>query len=139
MENKKQRLHISLYSFGFHKSGIPADPYGHGGGFVFDCRFLYNPGRELRFQDKTGLDAKVIQRLEESPQMSLFLKSSCNLIVAAAENYIDRGFEHLMVSFGCTGGQHRSVFCAERIAACLRKHGYYVTVHHRELDAFLQK
>jgi RNase adaptor protein for sRNA GlmZ degradation len=134
---QKDNLHISIYSFGYHKSGIPQDPNGHGGGFVFDCRFLKNPGRELYFQDKTGLDDEVIDYLQKVPGIEPFLNSTCDIIIAAAKHYQQQHYKHLMVSFGCTGGQHRSVYCAEYIATCLRRKGFSISLTHVDLDKSL--
>lgn len=127
-------LHIDMYSFGYHRSGIPVDASGNGGGFVFDCRILPNPGREQRYAGLSGLDAAVGDFLAGRPETAEFLAHARGLIEAAARNYTARGFTHLMVSFGCTGGQHRSVYIAERIASALRTHGYEVTVTHTERE-----
>ena len=135
MEEKK--LTISLYSFGFHVSGIPRDPSGHGGGFVFDCRGLPNPGRDPRFLRLTGEDAAVQRYLDEFPEVGEFIENAAALIEITASNYSARKFERLMVSFGCTGGQHRSVFCALRTAERLRESGYYVHLIHIDKPDFV--
>ncbi|MDX9758471.1 MAG: RNase adapter RapZ [Bacteroidota bacterium] len=127
-------LHIDLYSFGYHRSGIPADPSGNRGGFVFDCRILPNPGREQRYAGLSGLDAAVGDFLAGRPETTEFLTHVLALIEAAARNYTARGFTHLMVNFGCTGGQHRSVYIAECVAATLRPRGYHVTLTHTERE-----
>lgn len=127
-------LHIDLYSFGFHRSGIPADPTGNGGGFVFDCRVLPNPGREQRYAAKSGLDPEVQEFLADRAETADFLTHAVALVESAARLYTARGFTHLQVSFGCTGGQHRSVYCAERAATELRERGYHVTVTHTERE-----
>jgi len=128
------KLTITIYSFSYHKSGIPVDSSGHNGGFVFDCRFLPNPGRQLRYQTLTGLDAQVISYLEKHKSVLDFLTHVSEIIKTAANNYIERGFEHLMVSFGCTGGQHRSVYCAEKLAESLRSLDANINIQHLQLD-----
>ncbi|MDZ7261739.1 MAG: phosphotransferase enzyme family protein, partial [candidate division KSB1 bacterium] len=125
LENK---LVVKIYSFGFHLSGIPEDTSGPKGGFVFDCRFLPNPGREERFAHLTGRDKEVIDYLEQHEVVQIFLKNVFEIIDLAVRNYQERGFTDLMVSFGCTGGQHRSVYCAERLYRHLRSKGVAATV-----------
>jgi len=107
-----RNLTITITSFSY-KNGIPPDTTGHRGGFVFDCRALPNPGREDRFKELTGLDQPVIAFLEKEEAVARFLRNATALVEQSLQNYLDRGFQHLQVSFGCTGGQHRSVFCAE--------------------------
>ncbi|MBR4135052.1 MAG: phosphotransferase [Bacteroidales bacterium] len=115
-----QVLTVVVQSFSF-KKGVPQDPSGNGGGFVFDCRALPNPGREKQFAHNTGRDECVIQYLEKYQTVADF-KHHVNAIVdAAVDNYLERRFNHLMVSFGCTGGQHRSVYFAEQLAQHLQK------------------
>jgi len=108
-------LTVKIYSFGYFKSGIPDDDSGNGGGFVFDCRFIYNPGKLIEFQDLTGNDEPVKKTLDSKPEMQTFLSDVKNIISAAIRNYVGRDFTSLMVSFGCTGGHHRSVYSAERM------------------------
>jgi RNase adaptor protein for sRNA GlmZ degradation len=127
------RLTITIYSFGYKKSGIPQDETGNGGGYVFDCRCLPNPGREERFKDKTGLDHEVTNYLDNCHGIDDFLHAAFSLIDRHAKNYSDRGFTDLMVAFGCTGGQHRSVYCAEKIATRLERAGYMIKVVHTDL------
>jgi RNase adaptor protein for sRNA GlmZ degradation len=127
------KLTITIYSFGYKKSGIPPDKAGNGGGYVFDCRCLPNPGREERFKDKIGLDEEVIDYLDDIPGIDDFLHAAFSLIDKHAKNYTDRGFTDLMVAFGCTGGQHRSVYCAEKIATRLENAGYKTKVVHTDL------
>jgi len=136
MNPSEPSLVISIYSFGFHVSGIPRDPTGHGGGFVFDCRGLPNPGREQQFQKLTGIDPQIQSYLRQYPEVDRFLKNSFELIRDSALNYQERGFNHLMVSFGCTGGQHRSVYCAHIMADYLRKEGFNVRVIHVDKPDF---
>src|SRR5215472_4368034 len=127
-------LVVRIYSFSFHQS-LPKDDTGNGGGFVFDGRGLPNPGREERFKPLTGRDAPVIDYLKQQESVHQFLASVFTLIDATVENYQQRGFKNLMVSFGCTGGQHRSVFLAEQLARHLRgRSGVEVVVRHVELE-----
>jgi aminoglycoside/choline kinase family phosphotransferase len=127
-------LVVSIFSFSFHR-GLPKDESGNGGGFVFDGRSLPNPGREERFKPLTGKDAPVIEYLNQQESVHQFLASAMSLIDASVSNYQQRGFKHLMVSFGCTGGQHRSVYLAEQVAKRLRgRAGVEVVVTHRELE-----
>jgi aminoglycoside/choline kinase family phosphotransferase len=128
-------LNLRIFSFSFHK-GLPKDESGNGGGFVFDGRSLPNPGREERFRQLTGKDAAVIEYLNQQEDVHQFLASALSLIDASLNNYQERGFKNLMVSFGCTGGQHRSVFLAEQVAKRLRaRKGVKVTVRHLGLEA----
>ena len=108
-------LKVSIFSFGYLYKGIPVDESGNGGGFVFDCRFIENPGRNEEFKNLTGLDDKVAEFLNNQKPMQDFLSNVYDIIDAAVENYTHRGFTNLMVSFGCTGGQHRSVYFAEKM------------------------
>jgi aminoglycoside/choline kinase family phosphotransferase len=127
-------LVVRIVSFSFHR-GLPKDESGNGGGFVFDGRSLPNPGREDRFKSLTGKDAAVIEYLNQQEGVHQYLASVMSLIDASVSNYQQRGFKHLMVSFGCTGGQHRSVYLAEQIAKHLRgRTGLEVVVTHRELE-----
>lgn len=127
-------LTVSVFSFSFHK-GWPKDESGNGGGFVFDGRSLPNPGREERFKALTGRDAEVVEYLNAHESVHQFLAHAWSLVEASVAEYERRGFKSLMVSFGCTGGQHRSVYLAEQIAARLRAlKGIEVVVHHRELE-----
>ena len=127
-------LVVRIVSFSFHR-GLPKDDSGNGGGFVFDGRSLPNPGREERFKALTGRDAPVIDYLNQQESAHQFLASVMSLVDASVNNYQQRGFKHLMVSFGCTGGQHRSVYLAEQVAKRLRgRSGVEVVVQHRELE-----
>jgi aminoglycoside/choline kinase family phosphotransferase len=129
------RLTVRVLSFSFHR-GIPQDDSGHGGGFVFDTRGLPNPGREERFKHITGKEAPVIAYLEQQESVRQFLAHAVALVDASVENYLQRGFKNLMVSFGCTGGQHRSVYLAEQLAQHLRaRQDLNVIVQHRECEA----
>src|SRR3984957_3338656 len=113
--NEAESPAIRIFSFSFHRE-LPKDETGHGGGFVFDARSLPNPGREERFQALTGKDAPVIEYLNQQESVHQFLASAMSLVDASIASYRKRGFKNLMVSFGCTGGQHRSVFLAEQLA-----------------------
>lgn len=125
-------LTVRIQSFSY-KNGMPADEKGHGGGFVFDCRCLPNPGRQPRYAQQTGKDADIIQFLESEPAVGRFLDHAVGLVTAAVENYRGRGFTDLFVAFGCTGGRHRSVYCAELLARRLRQsHCVAVEITHRE-------
>jgi RNase adaptor protein for sRNA GlmZ degradation len=114
---------------------VPQDNSGHGGGFVFDTRSLPNPGREEQFKPLTGKDAPVAEYLSRQESVHQFLASAAALVDASVSTYQQRGFRNLMVSFGCTGGQHRSVYLAERLANHLRgRNGLSVIVRHLELE-----
>lgn len=128
----KKPLVVRVYSFSY-KKGIPADTTGNGGGFVFDCRGVNNPGKYERYNGLTGMDDAVIKFIEDDGEMKPFLAAAEQLVDATVKRYIDRGFTHLMVSFGCTGGQHRSVYGAEKMAQHLNdKFGIEVQIIHRE-------
>ena len=118
---QSNKLRVTINSFSFKKKGIPADNSGNGGGFVFDCRILPNPGRLPAFVHLTGKDAAVIQFLEKEPEVKQFLETVKTMLQQAIDNYIARGFNHLMVNFGCTGGQHRSVYCAAQISRWVKE------------------
>ena len=128
----RQPLVITVYSFSF-KKGIPEDVSGNGGGYVFDCRSVHNPGKYERFKQLTGLDKPVIDFLEEDGEILRFLDNVYSLVDAHVERFLQRGFMHLQVSFGCTGGQHRSAYSAQHLAEHLVAK-YPVKVHliHRE-------
>jgi aminoglycoside/choline kinase family phosphotransferase len=127
-------LVVRISSFSFHR-GWPNDESGNGGGFVFDGRSLPNPGREERFKALTGKDVEVIEYLNQQETVHQFFANALSLVESALNNFQSRGFKNLMVAFGCTGGQHRSVFLAEQLAKRLRdRSGLEVVVRHRELE-----
>jgi len=129
-----ENLTVRIFSFSFHR-GWPKDESGNGGGHVFDGRCLPNPGREERFKSLTGKDAPVTDYLNQQEGVHQFLASVMSLVDASVSEYQRRGFKNLMVSFGCTGGQHRSVYLAEQLARRLRgRNGVDVVVRHRELE-----
>lgn len=135
LSSETHNLVVKIFSFSYHR-GIPKDETGHGGGFVFDCRGLQNPGREDRFKSLTGRDEPVIEYLNREEAVHQFLDSATSLVDASVSNYQSRGFKNLMVSFGCTGGQHRSVFMAEQMAKRLRgRPGVDVVVRHLGLES----
>jgi RNase adaptor protein for sRNA GlmZ degradation len=111
-------LEVKVYSFSF-KKGVPHDPSGNGGGYVFDCRSIHNPGRYEPYKKLTGMDESVIRFLEDDGEIIGFLEHVYGVVDPHVATYAKRGFTSLMVSFGCTGGQHRSVYCAEHLAAHL--------------------
>lgn len=131
-ELDKRQLTVRVFSFAY-KKGIPNDATGNGGGYVFDCRAVNNPGKYERYKPFTGLDRQVIDFLEEDGEILTFLDHCYALVDASTERYIERGFTNLMVSFGCTGGQHRSVYCAQHMAEHLnKKFNVKVELVHRE-------
>ncbi len=127
-------LTVDVISFSYHQTGIPADTSGNNGGFVFDCRFLPNPGREEQYKQLTGRDEAVIEYFSQYHQVASFLNRVFEIIDAAVANYQQRGFTHLQVCFGCTGGQHRSVYSAENLALHLEEQNVQVRLHHIELE-----
>lgn len=128
----KGMLKVRVFSFSYRK-GIPEDESGNGGGYVFDCRSTHNPGRYEPYKRLTGLDEPVIRFLEDDGEILTFLDSVYRLADVHVERYLKRGFTDLMFSFGCTGGQHRSVYAAQHLAEHLyRKYGIEVFICHRE-------
>ncbi len=125
------KLNITIQSFSY-KRGYPEDPSGNGGGFVFDCRGILNPGRFAEYKHLSGLDEDVQRFLEEQTRMPEFLEKIEDALSISIDDYLQRGFESLTISFGCTGGQHRSVYASEQIAAWIgRRYGIgCVAVHH---------
>jgi aminoglycoside/choline kinase family phosphotransferase len=132
-ENTPLVVHISSFSY---RKGIPEDSSGNGGGFVFDCRGILNPGRIAEFKSQTGRNKDVKDFLEQRTRMPEFLNSVYNIVDIAVEDYIKRDFESLTISFGCTGGQHRSVYAADALARHLRnKYQVKIDLQHVEQEA----
>jgi len=135
---KTSILSVSINSFSY-KKGIPQDTSGNGGGFVFDCRWIHNPGRYEPYKKLNGRDQPVIDFLDKEIDMEIHLNSVYNLVDRAVERFIDRDFTHLMVNFGCTGGQHRSVYSAEHLAHHLKeKFDVKIKVNHIEQNILVE-
>ena len=132
-EGAHDKLTVTVTSFSF-KTGVPYDPSGNGGGYIFDCRSIHNPGRYEPYKKLTGRDEPVIKFLEDDGEVFGFLEHVYGVVDPHVETYAGRGFTNLMVSFGCTGGQHRSVYCAEHLASHLaaRYPDIIVRLVHRE-------
>jgi len=138
LASSEDSLTVRIFSFSFHREK-PVDASGNGGGFVFDGRSLPNPGREERFKQLTGKDEPVIDYLERQPSVHQYLSSVLSLVDSSVSAYRRRGFKDLMVSFGCTGGQHRSVYLAEQLAKHLRGlNGVEVALRHIELEKWAE-
>lgn len=130
--NTDKQLIVKVMSFSYRK-GIPEDTSGNGGGYVFDCRYVHNPGRYDEYKPLTGLDKPVIDFLENDGEITEFLSHIYALADAHVKRYIERGFTSLMICFGCTGGQHRSVYSAQHTAEHIHnKFGVRVELLHRE-------
>jgi RNase adaptor protein for sRNA GlmZ degradation len=125
-------LVVRIYSFSYFR-GIPDDISGHGGGYVFDCRHILNPGKFSEFSHLTGLDSETAKFFVEKTDMGAFLMNVFSIIDQTIKTYIERDFRHLQVSFGCTGGRHRSVYAAQRLYDYLRHKGIRAIVEHLEL------
>ena len=132
VHHQKSGLTVSVSSFSY-KNGLPEDVSGHGGGFVLDCRALPNPGRLEQYKLQTGRDKEVKEYLNRYREVDSFLHNVFEICDSAVENYIEREFTNLSISFGCTGGQHRSVYCADKLAEHLsQKYVINVKLNHRE-------
>ena len=128
-------LTLGINSFSYKITGVPEDTSGNGGGFVFDCRFIHNPGRYEPYKKLTGRDESVINFLQHHSDMGDYLQDVYRIVDAAIENYIDRSFTNLQANFGCTGGQHRSVYAADALAKHVKeKYGINVVLHHIEQE-----
>ncbi|MCX6256630.1 MAG: phosphotransferase [Bacteroidia bacterium] len=135
LKNQKPggKLTVTISSFSYN-AGIPDDENRNGGGHVFDCRALYNPGRYPEYKDLTGKDDRVIRFLESESDVAVFLSRVFNIVDYSVERYLDMQYENLAVNFGCTGGQHRSVYCAEKLSEHLHeKYDIGVIVRHTAL------
>lgn len=129
-------LRVRIFSFSYLRSGIPEDETANGGGFVFDCRGLQNPGIVAEFMHLTGKDTPVVDLLEKNREMQIFIGNVCEIVDLTVDNFIGRGFTDLMVSFGCTGGQHRSVYAAEKLKVHLTqkyKDALTIDLVHRDM------
>ena len=125
-------LLVTIYSFSY-KRGLPEDTSGNGGGYIFDCRSTHNPGKYDEYKALTGLDQPVIDFLKQDGEILTFLDSVYRLVDHHVERFIERDFTNLQVAFGCTGGQHRSVYCAEHLALHLKdKYDVQIELIHRE-------
>jgi UPF0042 nucleotide-binding protein len=126
----ENKLNILVQSFSY-KKGIPQDNSGNGGGFVFDCRGVLNPGRFEEYKKLTGRDQPVIEFLESKTKIHEFLTAAQAIVSISIDDYLARGFENLMISFGCTGGQHRSVYSTDAMAKFIKeKYNIDAVVHH---------
>ncbi len=134
VHKSKTLLTVTINSFSY-KSGLPEDLTGNGGGFIFDCRAIHNPGRYEEFKTLTGRDKEVIDFLQKDGEADVFLISVIQLAEVSVDKYLDRGFTNLQINFGCTGGQHRSVYCAEQLSKHLKnkyEQSIKIKLHHRE-------
>ena len=131
-EKEFERLTVQIESFSY-KKGVPKDESTNGGGFVFDCRAIHNPGRYEEYKKQTGRDYAVQKFLEENSEVKEFLNDVYSLVDRHLDVFHRRDFRHLCVFFGCTGGQHRSVYCAEQLAKYLKKYDIDITLKHNEL------
>ena len=128
MSEKKLNLLVQGFSY---KQGLPQDNSGNGGGFVFDCRGVLNPGRFEEYKKLTGRDQPVIEFLESKTKIHEFLTAAQAIVSISIDDYLARGFENLMISFGCTGGQHRSVYSTDAMAKFIKeKYNIDAMVHH---------
>ena len=131
---QQSALTIYVFSFSYKYGGIPQDPSGNGGGFVFDCRGLPNPHWDERLRPHHGGEAPIIEFMEQRPAVAAYHNHCRGLVVESARTYVERGYERLMVAFGCTGGRHRSVYQAEILSNWLQKAGFQVELIHQDRD-----
>jgi len=137
IKKSSSKLNVEINSFSYIYVGIPRDKSDHGGGFVFDCRALPNPGRHIEYRQLSGLHQPVIDFLTKEPAVDIFSQSVFDIVCQAIDNYIDRNFDHLMINFGCTGGQHRSVYCAEKLyKKLIEKYNIKVELKHLMKDCW---
>ena len=129
------KFNVIINSFSYKKTGIPVDYTEHGGGFVFDCRSLPNPYHEINLRHLTGKDQQIIDFMKNKPEVDTFISSAYCIIEQSIKKYLDRGFNSLNISFGCTGGHHRSVYCTEKVGEMIKqKYNVIVKINHIELD-----
>jgi RNase adaptor protein for sRNA GlmZ degradation len=134
LKSSDEKLKVTINSFSY-KEGIPKDYSGNGVGFVFDCRSLENPGRYPEYVNNTGLDDNVIRFLNDRNDVRDFLNSVYSIVDESVKNYIQRDFKNLLINFGCTGGQHRSVYCTENLAKHVKDtFNVSVVVNHTQLS-----
>lgn len=133
-------LIVTIQSFSY-KKGLPEDHNGNGGGYIFDCRCMHNPGRYEEYMNYTGRDQPVIEFLKKEGEIDFFMSNVIQLVEQSIDKYLDRGFANLQVNFGCTGGQHRSVYCAEQLSHHLKDHyneKVKIVLNHREQNIFTE-
>ncbi|RQO31800.1 hypothetical protein DBR32_07615 [Taibaiella sp. KBW10] len=139
VQNPDKPLQVQIYSFSY-KKGMPKDTTGHGGGFVFDCRGILNPGRFEEYKTLTGRDYPVQEFLQTKTEMPLFLENIFGTVDITINDYLRREFDYLTISFGCTGGQHRSVFAAEQMKKHLKEiYNIDASILHLEQDEHQQE
>lgn len=136
LNKETSKLTVNISSFSFKKSGYPTDHTENGGGFVFDCRALPNPGRIVELRDYNGTQDPIIDYLSQKTEVAQFLEHVYNIVDQSVDNYLERGFSNLQVNFGCTGGKHRSVYSAENLRSHLSKFGVNIKIllKHIQLD-----
>jgi UPF0042 nucleotide-binding protein len=127
-------LKVTIYSFAY-KRGLPEDSTGNGGGFIFDCRGLPNPYKSEKYRNFSGDMPEITEFFKQNPIVDDFISKTLDVVEIPVRNYLDRNFENLQISFGCTGGQHRSVYAAEKVKTMLlEKYPEKVNIYisHRE-------
>ncbi len=137
LTSEKLTVHIKSFSY---KNGYPPDDTVHGGGYVFDCRALPNPGKDEKLKYFTGQDIEIVNYMEQYTEVRHFLSNVFQLVDRSIDYYMERNFEYLSVAFGCTGGQHRSVFCAEQLAKHIKdKYKITVVLNHLNKDNWITR